>query len=93
MKFVNIDEPEIIERSSDKMITRPVYSPIEFGYDNLCSLDSVSVDGIHPSISNNFINEYFKISKLFSEIQTYEQKQEALKNLGILDIINNLPKN
>lgn len=102
MKFVNLDESEIIEQPLEKVIARPDYSPIEFGYDNLCSLDSVSVDGIHPSgddsdlilppsinkINNCFKSEYFKISNLFSEIQTYEQKQQALKNLGILDAIN-----
>lgn len=103
MKFVNLDESEIIEQPLEKVIARPDYSPIEFGYDNLCSLDSVSVDGIHPSgddsdlilppsvnkINSCFKSEYFKISNLFSEIQTYEQKQEALKNLGLLGAINN----
>ena len=103
MKFVNLDESEIIEQPLEKVIARPDYSPVEFVYDDLCSLDSVSVDGIHPSgddpdlilspsinkINNCFKSEYFKISNLFSEIQTYEQKQEALKNLGLLDAINN----
>ena len=103
MKFVNLDESEIIEQPLEKVIARPDYSPVEFVYDDLCSLDSVSVDGIHPSgddpdlilppsvnkINSCFKSEYFKISNLFSEIQTYEQKQEALKNLGLLDAINN----
>ena len=103
MKFVNLDESEIIEQPLEKVIARPDYSPVEFVYDDLCSLDSVSVDGIHPSgddpdlilspsinkINNCFKSKYFKISNLFSEIQTYEQKQEALKNLGLLDAINN----
>lgn len=35
--------------------------------------------------------EYFKISNLFSEIQTYEQKQKALKNLGLLGRIETIP--
>ena len=103
MKFVNLDESEIIEQPLEKVIARPDYSPVEFVYDDLCSLDSVSVDGIHPSgddpdlilspsinkINNCFKSEYFKVSNLFSEIQTYEQKQEALKNLGVLNVINN----
>lgn len=103
MKFVNLDESEIIEKPLEKVIARPDYFPIEFGYDNLCSLDLVSVDGIHLSeddpdlilppsinkINNCFKSEYFKVSNLFSEIQTYEQKQEALKNLGVSNVINN----
>lgn len=103
MKFVNLDESEIIEQPLEKVIARPDYSPVEFVYDDLCSLDSVSVDGIHPSgedsdlilppsvnkINSCFKSEYFKVSNLFSEIQTYEQKQEALKNLGVSNVINN----
>lgn len=107
MKFVNLDESEIIEQPLEKVIARPDYSPVEFVYDDLCSLDSVSVDGIHPSgddpdlilppsinkINNCFKSEYFKISNLFSEIQTYEQRKQALENLQLFDIINDLVKN
>lgn len=107
MKFVNLDESEIIEQPLEKVIARPDYSPVEFGYDDLCLLDSVSVDGIHPSgddsdlilppsvnkINKCFKSEYFKISNLFSEIQTYEQRKQALENLQLFDIINDLVKN